>query len=66
MGDGTTEKLQCIIRNIGGYLMTLELKQAIDIAESLSMTKKLEFLEVLAIMIQETYFLENKSIVDRQ
>jgi hypothetical protein len=46
--------------------MTLELKQAIDIAESLSMTEKLELLKVLAIMIQETYFLENKSVVDRQ
>ena len=46
--------------------MALELKQAIDIAESLSMTEKLEFLKVLAIMIQEAYFLESKSIVDRQ
>jgi hypothetical protein len=44
--------------------MTLELKQAIDIAESLSMTEQLELLKRLSTIIQETHTLENQSPPD--
>jgi hypothetical protein len=37
--------------------MTLELKQAIDLAKSLSMGEKLELLKILATRIQKTHSL---------
>jgi hypothetical protein len=48
----------------GGNPMTLELKQAIDIAESLSMTEQLELLKRLSTIIQETHILENQAPPD--
>ncbi len=44
--------------------MTLELKQAIDIVESLSMTEKLELLKTLSASIQKTHSLEYESLED--
>ncbi len=44
--------------------MTLELKQAIDIIESLSMTEKLELLKTLSASIQKTHSLEYESLED--
>ena len=41
--------------------MTLELKQAIDIAESLSITEKRELLKTLSASIQEAESLEYES-----
>ena len=41
--------------------MTLELKQAIDIAESLSITEKRELLKTLSASIQEAEALECES-----
>jgi hypothetical protein len=51
-------------QNIGGYLMTLELKQAIEIVESLSITDKRELLKTLSASIQETETLEYGSDED--
>ena len=44
--------------------MTLELKQAIDIAESLSITEKRELLKTLSASIQEAESLEYESDED--
>jgi hypothetical protein len=41
--------------------MTAQLQQAIDIAESLSMTEKLELLKKLSIIIQKAHDLENQT-----
>lgn len=44
--------------------MTAQLQRAIDIAESLSMTEKLELLKKLSILIQEAHTLENQVSTD--
>jgi hypothetical protein len=44
--------------------MTAQLQRAIDIAESLSMTEKLELLKKLSILIQEAHILENQASPD--
>ena len=44
--------------------MTAQLQRAIDIAESLSMTEKLELLKKLSILIQEAHSLENQASAD--
>jgi len=41
--------------------MTVQLQEAIDLAESLSMTEKLELLKTLSLIIQEAHALENQS-----
>lgn len=44
--------------------MTLQLQQAIDIAESLSMAEKLELLKKLSVLIQEAHALESQTSTD--
>jgi hypothetical protein len=54
MGTGTTKNLRLSSQS-GGNPMTLQLQQAIDLAQSLSMVEKLELLTQLSVLIQSAH-----------
>jgi hypothetical protein len=54
MGRGAIKNAKCKIEN-GGFTMTSQLQQAINLAQSLSLAEQLELLKTLSAMIEQTH-----------